>query len=239
MKQYLPKSWKLRYQMFRRYSREHLFSTANFALTHQNPWQSGYQVSTSQDIKLNSYFENKTHNIDLVIQALNGLIIHPQQTFSFWHVVQAPTLKNGYKTGRNLVNGIISEDLGGGICQISCSLYLCALKAGLKIIERHSHSIDIYQEHERFTPLGSDATVVYGYKDLQFQNNLNTALQIQVSRQHQQLITHLVSLDAIQEYALNFTIEEFKTHRIAHTFQNQKHIAQSTYRLNLNTDDQR
>lgn len=107
------------------------------------------------------------------------------------------------------------------------------------IVERHSHSIDIYQEHERFTPLGSDATVVYGYKDLQFQNNLNIPLQIQVLRQHNQLITHLVSLDAIQEYTLNFTIEEFQTHRVAHTFQNQKHIVQSIYLLNSHIDDER
>jgi vancomycin resistance protein VanW len=239
MKQYLPKSWKLRYQQCRRYSREHLFSAANFALTHQPLWPSEYQISTLHEIKSNHYFENKIHNIDLVIQALNGLIIQPQQVFSFWHVVKAPTLKNGYKTGRNLVNGVISEDIGGGICQISCALYLCALKAGLKIIERHSHSIDIYQEHERFTPLGSDATVVYAYKDLQFQNKLKTALQIQISRQHNQLNTHLVSLDTIYEHTLNFTVEEYKTHRIAHTFQNQKHIAQDTYLLNLQDNDER
>ncbi|MBJ9372394.1 VanW family protein [Acinetobacter sp. TGL-Y2] len=239
MKKYLPKSWKLRYQQLRRYSREHLFSSANFALTQQNLWLSEYQISTSQEIKSNAYFANKIHNIDLAIQTLNGVIIQPQQIFSFWHLVKAPTLKNGYKAGRNLVNGIISEDLGGGICQISSSLYISALKAGLVIVERHSHSIDIYQEHERFTPLGSDATVVYGYKDLQFQNNLNIPLQIQVLRQHNQLITHLVSLDAIQEYTLSFTIEEFQTHRVAHTFQNQKHIVQSIYLLNSHMDDER
>lgn len=83
MKKYLPKSWKLRYQQLRRYSREHLFSSANFALTQQNLWLSEYQISTSQEIKSNAYFANKIHNIDLAIQTLNGVIIQPQQIFSF------------------------------------------------------------------------------------------------------------------------------------------------------------
>lgn len=236
MRQYLPKSWKLLYQLLRRYCREHLFSKLPFALKHQALWQADQQISTQQSIKINHYFENKTHNIDLAIEALNGLVIEPNQIFSFWHLVTAPTLNNGYKTGRNLVNRKISEDLGGGICQISCLLYINALKAGLTIIERHSHSIDIYQEHERFTPLGSDATVVYGYKDLQFQNCLDQALQIQIFRQHDQLVATLVAQQHLKEYALKFIVEDSKTHRIVRTLQDQKQIEQSIYLLNSSAD---
>ncbi len=72
---------------------------------------------------------------------------------------------------RNLVNGKIQFTYGGGICQVAGILYHLALMAGLDILERHSHSLDIYTEVERFTPLGADATVVYGYKDLRIRNN--------------------------------------------------------------------
>ena len=115
-------------------------------------------------------------------------------------------------------------------------LYINALKAGLTIIERHSHSIDIYQEHERFTPLGSDATVVYGYKDLQFQNCLDQALQIQIFRQHDQLVATLVAQQHLKEYTLKFIVEDSKTHRIVRTLQDQKQIEQSIYLLNSPAD---
>lgn len=238
MKQYLPKSWKLLYQLFRRYCREHLFSKQNFALKHEQLWQTQFQISTQQEIKINQYFDNKTHNIDLTIQALHGLVIEPNQTFSFWHLVPAPTQKNGYKIGRNLVQGKVTEDLGGGICQISCLLYINALKAGLRIIERHAHSVDIYQEHERFTPLGSDASVVYGYKDLQFQNTLDFAIQIKILRQNDQLRAIFVTKRPARIYLLDFVIEDSENYRIVNTYADHKHIAKNTYPLpsQLGTD---
>ena len=82
MRQYLPKSWKLLYQLLRRYCREHLFSKLQFALKHQALWQADQQISTQQSIKINHYFENKTHNIDLAIEALNGLVIEPNLNLS-------------------------------------------------------------------------------------------------------------------------------------------------------------
>lgn len=236
MKQYLPKSWKLLYQLLRRYCREHLFSKHNFALKHDRIWQTQYQISTQQEIKINQYFENKTHNIDLTIQTLHGLVIEPNQIFSFWHLVQAPTQRNGYKIGRNLVQGKVTEDIGGGICQISCLLYINALKTGLRIIERHAHSVDIYQEHERFTPLGSDASVVYGYKDLQFQNNLDFPIQIKILRQHNQLLALFVTKRPTRTYLLDFVVEDFEDYRTVNTYADHKHIAKDKYQLPSHLD---
>ena len=126
--------------------------------------------SIEQPIKVTETAIFKTHNIGLTIQKINHIIIGPGQIFSFWKLVGNPSQKNGYKKSRSIVGNVLQEEVGGGLCQLSGLIYFLALHAGLTITERHSHSLDIYKEEERFTPLGSDATVVYGYKDLRFIN---------------------------------------------------------------------
>lgn len=66
---------------------------------------------------------------------------------------------------------------GRGLCQLSGLIYYISLLAGLELIERHPHSLAIYDETTGFTPLGSEATVVYGYKDLRLRNNTDAPLQ--------------------------------------------------------------
>jgi vancomycin resistance protein VanW len=72
--------------------------------------------------------------------------------------------------GRNIVDGRLVRQTGGGLCQLSSLLHHLALLGGLEVEERHAHSLDIYREDERFTPLGADATVVWGFKDLRLRN---------------------------------------------------------------------
>jgi vancomycin resistance protein VanW len=146
----------------------------NMGYTKDQPW--AYPVrkkipqqdqrKLNQPIKKTSRSDNKIHNIQLAIKSLNGTYLAPQQAFSFWQLVGPATAKRGYKSGRNLIDGILKEDYGGGLCQLAGIIYHTALLAGIEILERHNHSIDIYEEHERYTPLGADATVVFGYKDL-------------------------------------------------------------------------
>jgi vancomycin resistance protein VanW len=115
---------------------------------------------------------NKVHNISLALAKLSGLVIAPGETFSFWRLVGNPLQKKGYQKSRSIVAGQLVAETGGGLCQLSGLIYFLAIKAGLEITERHAHSLDIYTEEERFTPLGSDATVAFGYKDLRFTNSL-------------------------------------------------------------------
>jgi vancomycin resistance protein VanW len=122
---------------------------------------------------------NKIHNISLALKKLNGLVIAPGEVFSFWRITGNPSQKNGYQKSRSIVGGQLVAETGGGLCQLSGLIYFLAIKAGLQVTERHAHSIDIYTEAERFTPLGSDATVAYGYKDLRFINNLPHPIGLQ------------------------------------------------------------
>lgn len=137
-----------------------------------------YSVSLVQEIKKTNSFENKRHNIQTGVNAINGIIISSNELFSFWKIIRQPSAQNGYKISRNLINGTLREDYGGGLCQLSGIIYHLSLIAGLQITERHPHSIDIYEEHERFCPLGADATVVYGYKDLRVQNPFSFPVKI-------------------------------------------------------------
>ena len=114
-------------------------------------------------------FENKLHNIRLAIARMEPFVLAPGTAFSFWQQALAPTAENGYREGAMFINHRVTTSLGGGLCQLSGLIYNLALLSGLTILERHNHSIDAYGE-ERYIPLGRDATVAHGRKDLRFAN---------------------------------------------------------------------
>lgn len=127
-------------------------------------------LSIALEIKPGKYIENKMQNLKLICKILNHTIIFPGECFSFWYLVKNPTKKRGFVVSRVLRNDKAIYEIGGGICQISGLIYWLALQLGMEIIERHAHSTDLYNEQTRFTLLGSDATVVFGYKDIRFKN---------------------------------------------------------------------
>ena len=124
----------------------------------------------SQPIFHTSGSEAKKHNLALAIGRVSRILIRPGEVFSFWQVIGPPTAANGFQKGRNIINGELKTGYGGGLCQMAGLLYHLGLIGGLDPIERHPHSLDLYREEERYTPLGADATVVYGYKDLRLRN---------------------------------------------------------------------
>ena len=127
-------------------------------------------ISIQQQVKVNNSSANKIFNLKLAINSINNIEITPRQIFSFWKLVGCPSEKNGYKKSRTIINGELEAATGGGLCQLSGLIYFLSIQTGLTILERHPHSIDIYKDEERFTPLGSDATVAYGYKDCRIKN---------------------------------------------------------------------
>jgi vancomycin resistance protein YoaR len=130
-------------------------------------------------------FENKIHNIELAIARFTPPVLPPSGIFSFWETALAPTAENGYREGAMFINRQVRTSLGGGLCQLSGLIYNLALLSGCRIIERYNHSIDAYGE-ERYIPLGRDATVAYGRKNLRFANPYNHAisLELHVNDQH-------------------------------------------------------
>jgi vancomycin resistance protein VanW len=109
--------------------------------------------------------ENRLWNMQLAAKDIHGLILNPGQIFDFWNRVARPTVENGFREGPTLVGNRLMTDVGGGLCQISTTLFQALLWADCDILERYNHSIDAHGE-TRFFTLGQDATVAYGYKNL-------------------------------------------------------------------------
>jgi len=134
------------------------------------------QLAEGQPIRRSELWENKVHNLRLAAARIEDVAVLPGEVFSFWALVGAPSGRAGYRPGRTLVAGAIRATAGGGLCQLSGILHALALRAGLEIRERHAHSVDLYDDATRFAPLGSDATVAHGAKDLRLVNTLGQPL---------------------------------------------------------------
>ena len=118
--------------------------------------------------------KNRCVNVTTGAAALNGLVVAPDEVVSFNKIVGPRTEEFGYKIAPVIINGELSQGLGGGMCQVSTTLYNAVLLANLEIVERTHHSIPSH-----YVPLGMDATVVYGAKDFQFRNNTVNPIVIQ------------------------------------------------------------
>jgi vancomycin resistance protein VanW len=149
-------------------------------------------VEIEQPIRRTAHFEGKLHNLRLAAQLLNGLNVPAGATVSFWYVIGQPTEQNGFLMGRAIVNDRLSADIGGGLCQVASLLYELGLRTGMSIVERHAHSRDLYTEDTRFTPLGLDAAIVWGFKDVRWQNphdtNVTLAFHVEGETLHGRLL---------------------------------------------------
>ncbi|MBO5851522.1 MAG: VanW family protein [Clostridia bacterium] len=112
--------------------------------------------------------ENRKHNILVATEKLNGYKIEPKTEFSFNQVVGLRTEENGFKMAKIILNGDFVDGVGGGVCQVSTTLYNSALLAGLKITEQHSHSLQVSYVEPSF-----DAMVNSFSSDLKFFNDTN------------------------------------------------------------------
>lgn len=107
----------------------------------------------------------RTANVRLAAQLVNGTILNPGEEFSYNKVVGPRTTARGFKAAAIFAQGEVVDGIGGGICQVSSTIYMAALQANMKITERKNHSFYV-----DYTPKGEDATVVYGSIDFKFVN---------------------------------------------------------------------
>ncbi len=124
--------------------------------------------------------ENKIENLKIACPTIDGVIIRPGETFSFWRLVGKASSKKGYREGMQLSRGEVVRGVGGGLCQLANLLYWMALHTPLQVAERHHHSFDPFPDENRVLPFGSGAGVFYNYIDLRFYNPTDTAFQIRL-----------------------------------------------------------
>ena len=121
---------------------------------------------------------NKIKNLELAIARIDGLIVNPGETFSFWRTIGTTTKIKGYLEGMVLTQGSFKGGTGGGLCQLSNLIYWMTLHTPLNITERYRHSYDVFPDSKRTQPFGSGATVSYNYIDLQIYNATNQPYQL-------------------------------------------------------------
>ncbi|WP_052339823.1 VanW family protein [Gorillibacterium massiliense] len=114
--------------------------------------------------------DNKVVNLGIAVSKVNGVIIEPGETFSFWRLIGKPTGKAGYLDGLLLSHGEVKSGVGGGLCQLANLFYWMTLHTPLTVVERHHHSFDPFPDDRRVLPFGSGASVFYNYIDLRFHN---------------------------------------------------------------------
>lgn len=208
----LPAMVKLRFRfLFRNMQDLRSGVLFKFAKTGGAVAEMPYFIELAQPIMANAWQQNKQHNFRWAAQFVNAVTLQPGQVFSFWKTIGNPTEAKGFKKGRNIVNGRVSETSGGGLCQLSGIIYHASLMAGLEILERHNHSVDLYANGEtRFTPLGADATVAFGYKDLRVENPFGFPVRFEVEIVEEALVCRLRSEQEITTMEIEFQVVQKK-----------------------------
>lgn len=155
----------------------------------------------------NPHRVGRTNNIRLASKALDGVLVAPQEVFSFNEVVGPRTKERGYDEADIIVKNELVPGVGGGVCQVSTTLYNSVLLACLEIVERHPHSMVI-----PYVGPGLDATVNYGYLDFRFRNNSGNYLLIKTQLKESALVVKIFG--AAELYAKKAVIKNVKEREI-------------------------
>ena len=134
-----------------------------------------YLISTFST-KYDASNRNRSTNLEIAAQKINGKVLMPGEEFSFNKIVGKRTVEEGYKDAKIYADGGVVDGLAGGICQISSTLYNSVLLANLQITERRNHSFTT-----SYLPAGKDATVVWGTTDFRFINSRSYPIKIEAS----------------------------------------------------------
>ena len=133
---------------------------------------------SADDAELLRLQRNKIINSELDLKKINGIIIRPGETFSYFYLTRRSTKRKGYIEAILLVNGKPVKSVGGGVCHIANMMHWLCLNSPLDVIERHPHSVSLFPDEKDSAPFGSDASIFYNYKDYQFANHTPYTFQL-------------------------------------------------------------
>jgi len=149
-----------------------------------------YNPDTGFDM---TYQENKVFNLQLVAKKLDGLLIRPGETFSYWQVARHADKQTPYKDGLVVRNGVLGVAYGGGLCQMSNLLFWMFLHSPLTIVERHTHSKKDFPSVLGAEPEGVDATISEGWIDLKMKNETDRTFQIAIDFEDEKIVGSLLA----------------------------------------------
>jgi len=125
--------------------------------------------------------ENKAVNLSLAAPSVDGILIRPGETFSFWRLVGQCTARKGYREGLTITRQGPSRGIGGGMCQFTNLLHWMTLHSPLTICEHHHHdTVDLFPDFNRQVPFGVGTSIFYNYLDYRVYNPTKTSYQFRV-----------------------------------------------------------
>jgi len=191
-------------------------------------------VLSSYTSRYNEGNGNRSNNIKIATKKIDGFVISPGENFSFNNIIGPRTHDKGYKDAVIYANGRIAQGVGGGICQVSSTLYSAVLYTNFQIIERVSHYFPV-----SYVPLGQDATIAYGSIDFVFKNTYSVPIKIRASALNGQLcITILGSeihktdwkvVNQVSEHSNVIEVETYKVSKNANGTENKSAVFKSLY----------
>ena len=123
--------------------------------------------------------ENKAVNLSIAAPLVNGVLIRPGETFSFWRLVGRPTARRGFREGLTISTGRTSSGVGGGMCQFTNLIHWMVLHTPLTITEHHHHDgMDLFPDYGRQIPFGTGTSIVFNYLDYRFRNDTDATFQL-------------------------------------------------------------
>ena len=149
---------------------------------------------------------DRAHNISLASGKINGYVLAPGEEFSYNDVVGPRTVERGFKMANVYVGNTVQPGIGGGICQVSSTLFNAVVFADLEITERRNHSLPV-----SYAPMGRDATVSYGAIDFKFKNNTSKPIEIRVTCENRKNTVSIYGTDENPEREIKFETEKTGT----------------------------
>ncbi len=153
--------------------------------------------------------ENKVTNIKLACDKINGIIVRPGQTFSFWRTVGKTSSKLGYKEGLVISKKGFRPGVGGGLCQMANMVHWLVLNSPLTVTELHHHTDALFPDERRRVPFGTGTSVRYNNVDYRFKNTTDQCVQILVWCENGELCGELRSE---REYPYRYRLVEENHH---------------------------
>lgn len=150
---------------------------------------------------------NRDTNLRLACEAINGVVLYPGEVFSYNETLGERTPERGYKPAASYIGSETVNTYGGGICQVSSTLYYCALMADLEIVSRANHAFA-----NSYVPLGMDATVYWDSLDFLFKNNTNYPIRIEASASGGKATVRLIGTDE-KNYYVKMEYETLEVYR--------------------------
>ena len=141
--------------------------------------------------------ENKKTNLRLAGRKINGIVINPGETFSFWKLVGEPNKKNGYLDGLVIQGGKVASGVGGGLCQLANLIHWMILNSPLEVTEMHHHSDALFPDNGRRVPFGTGTSVSYKNQDYRFKNTTKNPVQLMIWQDDNELFGELRSTESL------------------------------------------